>query len=814
MPDASEYIYVTYTNASGTETVLSSSQYSITINSVATGQIWASGFTLTYPTSGAPIANGTSLTVQRILPLQQLTSLENQGNFYPQAVEAGLDVLEMQIQQVSARGGSYRGVWATNVIYNFGDIVQDGVNGAYTNNIYVCAIANTSGTWATDLASGDWSLALNIQTINASGTYLPLAGGTISGNLAVTGGVSAPYLGLGVADAVTGSTNAIILTVSSTPATLLAGQIFQFQPIYANTGATTLTVEPLGATKNVYKQSTTGPTALQGGEFQIGQMALVAYDGTEFQLISTSSTAVSGGGYIASTNVQKFTSSGTYTPSAGMVQAVIECWGGGGGGAGIGATTGGMNGASGGGSGGYSRTVATSSTIGSSQTVTIGAAGAGGSTGANNGGAGGNTSVGSLCIANGGSGGTVASFGSAGGAGGTAGTGSVIPGTGSPGGSTDGSASTSVVAFGGFGGSTSVGGGGAGPNQQTSGANPGVAGTGYGAGGSGAAGFNSSSTAAGGAGTAGLVIITELINTATGTGSTTALTASSINGGQLAGLRNRTINGDMRIDQRNAGASQTITAGTSNLTNAYTVDRFYAACTGANVTGQRVTGTSPDQYAYQFTGASSVTAIAFGQRYEATNVYDLASTTATFSVRLANSLLTTVTWTAYYPGSADTWSSRTSIATGTFTVSSTPAKYSVQISLPSNVTTGLEIELTVGAQISGTWTIAEWQLENGSTATPFERRPVGLELELSQRYYQIGYFAQNGWVGAGSVSTSFFEPFIVSLRVQPTITTSNASVSNFNSISYTPNIYGLTVAGTSTTSGYAISLNYQASAEL
>ena len=218
-----------------------------------------------------------------------------------------------------------------------------------------------------------------------------------------------------------------------------------------------------------------------------------------------------------------------------------------------------------------------------------------------------------------------------------------------------------------------------------------------------------------------------------------AVTLPSVNGGQLAGLRNRTINGDFRIDQRNSGASQTITAGTSNLTNAYTVDRFYAACTGANVTGQRVTGTSPDQYAYQFTGATSVSGISFGQRYEATNVYDLASTTATFSVKLANSLLTTVTWTVYYPTSTDTWSGRTSIATGTFTVSSTPATYSTQISLPSNVTTGLEIELTVGAQVSGTWTIAEWQLENGIVATPFERRPIGFELALCQRCYQKSY---------------------------------------------------------------------------
>ena len=54
---------------------------------------------------------------------------------------------------------------------------------------------------------------------------------------------------------------------------------------------------------------------------------------------------------------------------------------------------------------------------------------------------------------------------------------------------------------------------------------------------------------------------------------------------QYTGFKNRIINGGMKIDQRNAGASQTITAAAAL---AYTVDRWYAYCTGANVTGQRV----------------------------------------------------------------------------------------------------------------------------------------------------------------------------------------------------------------------------------
>ena len=214
-------------------------------------------------------------------------------------------------------------------------------------------------------------------------------------------------------------------------------------------------------------------------------------------------------------------------------------------------------------------------------------------------------------------------------------------------------------------------------------------------------------------------------------------------------LRSRIINGGMRIDQRNAGASQTITAAAAL---AYTVDRWYAYCTGANVTGQQVSSTgttdSPAQNAYRFTGAASVTAIGFGQRIEAVNSFDLAGQTATLSVNLANSVLTTVTWTAFYANTTDTFGTLasptvTQIATGTFTVNSTLTRYTTNISIPSAATTGIQIVFTVGAQTSGTWTIGNVQLERGSVATPFERRQFGQELMLCQRYaYAWGPGAQ------------------------------------------------------------------------
>ena len=39
--------------------------------------------------------------------------------------------------------------------------------------------------------------------------------------------------------------------------------------------------------------------------------------------------------------------------------------------------------------------------------------------------------------------------------------------------------------------------------------------------------------------------------------------------------------------------------------------------------------------------------------------------------------------------------------------------------------------------VSDTWIIAQPQLEPGPVATPFETRPIGTELDLCQRFYQI-----------------------------------------------------------------------------
>lgn len=197
--------------------------------------------------------------------------------------------------------------------------------------------------------------------------------------------------------------------------------------------------------------------------------------------------------------------------------------------------------------------------------------------------------------------------------------------------------------------------------------------------------------------------------------------------------RNKSINGALAYDQRNAGGSQVFTAAAAI---AYCVDRFYGSCTGANVTGQQISvADSGFAKGYRFTGAASVTGILFGQRHESFNCSEFVSKEVVFSVYTRNSVLTSVTWTAYYANSADTFSSKTQIATGTFTVTSSLARYQATFNAGANAANGITIELTVGAQTSGTWDITGYQFERGTVASPFDHIQHPLTVSYCQRYH-------------------------------------------------------------------------------
>lgn len=251
--DAASDITVQTTNTStGASTTLAASQYTVTLNSPTTGQLWGVGG---YVTLNSAPGVGYTCTITRTLPLQQLISIQNQGDFAPQVTEQALDTLCMEIQQVSARGGAFRGSWATGNIYNFGDIVQDGANGSNTNNIYVCSNANVSGVWATDLAAGDWALALNVQTI------VPNSGAISSQHIVASGAsyvsaISSVFIGWQSATTSnksltipqsTGNLSQIVISdlqgtaytypITVTPST---GSIIGVNEIYTNYGSLTL----------------------------------------------------------------------------------------------------------------------------------------------------------------------------------------------------------------------------------------------------------------------------------------------------------------------------------------------------------------------------------------------------------------------------------------------------------------------------------------------------------------------------------------------------------------------------------------------
>jgi hypothetical protein len=178
-----------------------------------------------------------------------------------------------------------------------------------------------------------------------------------------------------------------------------------------------------------------------------------------------------------------------------------------------------------------------------------------------------------------------------------------------------------------------------------------------------------------------------------------------------------------------------------------------------------------------------VTAAGIGQRIESNNCWDLVGSSATLSVDIKNSVLTSVVWTASYATTtADTFGTigtptKTTIATGTFTVTSSLVRYTADLGvIPAGAEKGIEILFTVGAQTSGTWVIGNVQLEKGAVATPFEFRPYGTELQLCQRYLPV--IAAGSYLPAYSISTinAYSQTTLqVATRVAPTGITTTVS---------------------------------------
>lgn len=213
---------------------------------------------------------------------------------------------------------------------------------------------------------------------------------------------------------------------------------------------------------------------------------------------------------VVETKVTVFTASGTFNKDGDCLWAVVEVVGGGGGGGGTQSTTSSENAdAGGGGGGGYARRLLLDADMASSVSVTVGAAGAGGVFGSSNPGTGGTSSFGAHVSATGGSGpaanssATTGSTFDAGGAGGTGSSGYInVAGQGGGGGRVIGG----VRVITGNGGSSHLGGG------AIASGTSGAAGGAYGGGGGGASAGISASGRTGGAGAAGVVIVTEFLH--------------------------------------------------------------------------------------------------------------------------------------------------------------------------------------------------------------------------------------------------------------------------------------------------------------
>lgn len=266
-----------------------------------------------------------------------------------------------------------------------------------------------------------------------------------------------------------------------------------------------------------------------------------------------------------------------------------------------------------------------------------------------------------------------------------------------------------------------------------------------------------------------------------------AITASSINGGQIAGFRNRIINGSMGVSQRGTSFS-------NPASGEYTLDRWvvtYDGTSAARTISQQpfaVGSSESDEAVYflqflQSIAGSGATYNSISTRLE--NVRNLASKTVTlsFTARFfsgANVLRSIVLRQNF--GSGGSASVDTAVATN-LAISGTFARYSITVSLPSILgkTVGtsnyLELLFFLPNNQVFTFEFSDVQLEAGAVATPFERLFYSTNLALCQRYYEAtGLFNVTGYATSG---TDVFAgaPFMVPKRVIPTLTF--AAASNF-----------------------------------
>ena len=283
--------------------------------------------------------------------------------------------------------------------------------------------------------------------------------------------------------------------------------------------------------------------------------------------------------------------------------------------------------------------------------------------------------------------------------------------------------------------------------------------------------------------------------------------------------RNRIINGGMVIDQRNAGASV-------NTSGQYPVDRFVVSNAVTSWTAQRST-VAPVGFTNSFlytsvTGGSAGSTDRFiiRHRIEGFNWADLmwgtasaqsvtlsfkvrSSLTGTFSGSLRNSAEDRSYPFSFTINAANTYEDKTiTIAGDTTGTWETGNGTAVQLSF--DMGSGTSKRTTAGAWVAGdyvgvtsavsvsattgaTFYITGVQLEKGSTATSFEYRSYGTELQLCQRYYWKTFDGTNYSSGSplvnaitGSTTRIAIPITQVPMRTTPAVTVYNSAGSSGN----------------------------------
>jgi len=281
-------------------------------------------------------------------------------------------------------------------------------------------------------------------------------------------------------------------------------------------------------------------------------------------------------------------------------------------------------------------------------------------------------------------------------------------------------------------------------------------------------------------------------------------------------LRNRIINGDMRIDQRNEGASQSFAGG-----NAYTLDRWQAGMSVVSkFTVQKNAGSvTPPAGFTDYLGVTITSAYtplstdSFGIQHniEGFNVSDLdfgkstaktvtlsfwirSSLTGTFGGSIFNSAFNRSYPFSYSISAANTWEQKTVTISGD-TSGTWLTTSGIGLTIYFALGAGSSLSGSAGAwSASGliaptgstnvvstngaTFYLTGVQLEVGSVATAFERRPYGQEMYLCQRYYQKTYedvvpatATTSGLIASFGAAPSGFGggfTFPVPLRASPT----------------------------------------------